>query len=145
MFDHLRIIIRDFVRWIRNRTAHILHPWRKTNVLSCHICLIKTGAKNEQQQHLISFIKRCLNENEQIYLVSVFVYWSCPCLNWAKKIPSSRSRTSDLRISANHPTTVLPSTNWAIEGRWNEYSSISNRSSFRGIEPRPPAWKVGRL
>ena len=34
-----------------------------------------------------------------------------------KKTPSNRIRTSDLRMSAyNHSTTVLRSTNWAIEG-----------------------------
>ena len=37
---------------------------------------------------------------------------------WEKKsCPSSRIRTSDLRISAK-PTTVLRSTNWAIKGTW---------------------------
>ena len=36
-----------------------------------------------------------------------------------KKSPSSRIRTSDLRIS-NNVSTVLRSTNWAIEGTYNK-------------------------
>ena len=45
--------------------------------------------------------------------------------NDIQKSPSNRIRTSDLRISVLKPTTVLRSTNWAIEGLvaswWNVY------------------------
>jgi hypothetical protein len=35
--------------WTLNRTEHIRHKYRKTTVLSCHKCLIKTGVeKNEK-------------------------------------------------------------------------------------------------
>ncbi len=48
----------------------------------------------------------------------LFEYYQFPShLNFLKKTPSSRSRTSDLRITDALPTTVLRSTNWAIEGK----------------------------
>ena len=49
-----------------------------------------------------------------------------------KKSPSSRIRTSDLRISIN-VSTVLRSTNWAIEGTFNICISTQRQTSMNNL------------
>ncbi len=65
---------------VHNGTAHIRYQCSKTTVLSCHICLIKTGVKNEQHWNI------GYNFDPQMSLSKSKCLYSNNCLQFLKRV-----------------------------------------------------------